>query len=91
MHTNNASVAQEAIARSNPNADIVLDKNGNVLGWIRDGGCSHSACKRAMRCGRKYHAIPNTFGKTMSTYHFRTMREARAAIIDNVSWHYATF
>jgi hypothetical protein len=51
-----------------------------LKGFIRRGGCQHPKCKRAMREGREFHAIPAAFAVTLPDYHFATIDDAEAAL-----------
>lgn len=50
-----------------------------VVGWYHKGGCQNPRCKREMKEGRLFHAIPRV--GTLPTYHYATAEEAVAVIL----------
>lgn len=52
-----------------------------LFGWIHDGGCENAACKKAIREGRKFHAVPAGFAITLPDYHFATSEDAERALL----------
>jgi hypothetical protein len=60
---------------------ITIQNDRGLFGWIRNGGCENPACKKAMRAGRHFHAVPAAFAVTLPDYHFATATEAEAALL----------
>jgi hypothetical protein len=59
---------------------MIIRKKGQVIGWVSQGGCQNPACKRAIKAGRPFHAIPAGFATSLPDYHFETAKLARAAL-----------
>jgi len=55
-----------------------LYQAGQVVGWLRIGGCRNAACRAQIQAGRHIHAIPRT--GVLPAYHFATQNEAINAI-----------
>jgi hypothetical protein len=66
------------VAASTVNEHGAVIAAGEVIGWVRQGGCANAACLAASGEGRPWHATPRA--GTLPTYHFCTMAEAIEAI-----------
>lgn len=58
-----------------------VTRDGKLFGWVRIGGCANQHCKRAIKQGRKFHAVPAGFAVTLSDYHFATEDDACSALL----------
>ena len=58
---------------------IVRNDAGVIVGYINYGGCTHPACKYAMREGRYFHVTPRGFHIVKN--HFATLAEATDALL----------
>ncbi len=58
-----------------------VELNDKILGFVRKGGGSHPAWKKANREGLVYHAIPSGFAITLSQIHYATLEEAANALV----------
>ena len=55
--------------------------DGSLAGWVSKGGCANPKCRKAIRAGRPFHAIPAGFAVTLPDYHFSTEEDAHAALL----------
>jgi hypothetical protein len=61
------------------------DNPNEIIGWVRpEVECENRHCKRAVREGRPWHAIPAGFATTLPDYHFRTESDARQAVLNRM-------
>lgn len=60
---------------------LLVERGGQLYGWIYEGGCGHPVCKKAIGAGRAFHATPADPQITLPDDHFATQQEAETALL----------
>lgn len=64
-----------------PNTKLVVyTEREDIIGYVSNFGCGNDACHTAYINGRKWHATPSQFARTLPDYHFRSAEDAIQAL-----------
>ena len=72
--------------------NAAVERDGNVIAWIRDDGrCENAACRKAVKAGRTVHITPADTDPraaeasiVLPEYHFTTSEQAEEVL--EASW-----